>query len=115
MVCHVDHGWRPDSGSEQDQLRELIAPWSTTDSPVCWRGERVSCDRTALGREGAAREARYASFAAVAADERPWALIMAHHQTDQCETVLLNALRGGGSWGLSSDAAGAFLAILVRR
>lgn len=53
--------------------------------------------------EAAAREARYALLAAeLAADE---ALLTAHHQDDQLETVMLALLRGSGVRGLSAMAA----------
>ncbi len=53
--------------------------------------------------EAAAREARYA---ALAADLRPGeCLLTAHHQQDQAESLLLQALRGAGPKGLSGMPA----------
>jgi len=61
--------------------------------------ERVAVDRaSALGTEAAARELRYGVFRRQSAD----AIVLAHHQDDQAETVLLQLLRGAGVRGSSA-------------
>mgnify|MGYP000037581016 CR=1 FL=1 len=62
-------------------------------------------DRAGVGLERAAREARYAVFAAVEAD----VLCMAHHQNDRAETLLLNLFRGAGPQGLAAMPSSRFL------
>ena len=52
------------------------------------------------GLEGAARDARYAAFALHLQEGE--SLVLAHHQDDQAETVLLRLLRGSGSDGLAA-------------
>jgi tRNA(Ile)-lysidine synthase len=54
--------------------------------------------RSGMGLEAAAREARYAAFAATLQPGE--SLLTAHHQDDQVETVLLKLLRGAGPQGL---------------
>ncbi len=51
-----------------------------------------------LGLEAAAREARYKALLEHAAD----VLLLAHHQDDQAETLLLQLLRGAGVDGLAA-------------
>ena len=68
-----------------------------------------------LGREGAARAARYAAFARHPAD----ALALAHQRNDQAETVVIQLLRGAGPAGLAAmpsvrEANGAPWSLVVR-
>ena len=55
---------------------------------------------TGKGLEAAARDARYAAFGRHLAEGE--SLVLAHHQDDQAETVLLRLLRGSGSDGLAA-------------
>jgi tRNA(Ile)-lysidine synthase len=55
----------------------------------------------ALGLEGAARAARYALFAALPTDF----VVLAQHEDDQAETVLLQLVRGAGAAGLAGMPA----------
>ena len=54
-----------------------------------------------LGPEGAARAARYAVFAGLRSDF----VVLAQHQDDQAETVLLQLIRGAGLPGLAAMPA----------
>ena len=99
LAVHVDHGLQPDS-----------ANWSARCAAIAeslrveFRAERVSLEPSPeQGVEAAAREARYAVFAALLR-EADW-LLSGHHQDDQAETVLLNLLRGSGPAGLAGIAA----------
>jgi len=56
--------------------------------------------RTSL--EATARRARYAALADAASSINAYTLLLAHHQDDQAETVLLQLLRGAGPQGLAA-------------
>jgi len=91
---HVNHGISPNAGD-----------WARFARAAA-RRYRVRCAVRAvdlapyrkLGLEGAARAARYAAFARVDADF----VVLAQHQDDQAETVLLQLLRGAGLPGLAA-------------
>lgn len=88
----VDHGLQPGSSdiaaSAADQARTLGL------DPVVVRRVAV---REGGGPEAAAREARYAAFAAVAMELSPVAIMTAHTRDDQAEQVLLALARGSGT------------------
>ncbi len=98
-AVHVHHGLSAHADSWVAFCREACDSRGI-GLQVHHAGERVQALRNAgTGVEAAARDARYEAFAVcLAADEL---LLMAHHQDDQAETVLLNLLRGSGARGLS--------------
>lgn len=97
---HVHHG-----------LLEQADAWAEQVSAL---GDRLGCPvhvaRVAvqraheLGIEAAAREVRYAALAGMARQHGVGVILLAHHQDDQAETVLLRLLRGTGPEGLAAMA-----------
>jgi len=90
-AVHVNH-----------QLSPNAASWTRFCRQVC-RARRVPFESVAVrvsrgsGPEAAARAARYAVFARQDCDY----VVLAHHQDDQVETLLLQLLRGAGVKGLA--------------
>jgi len=103
-ALHVDHGLHAQSGA-----------WAASASARA-RALRVSCGTIALklkvargeSLEAVARAARYRALAARL--EPGEALLTAHTQDDQLETVLLALVRGSGVRGLAAMAASMELA-----
>ncbi len=94
---HVNHGISPNAAAWARFCRALAA-----DYGLPCRVTKVDLSPyRSLGREGAARAARYAAFAAERADF----VVLAQHRDDQAETVLLQLLRGGGLPGLAAMPA----------
>ncbi len=100
VVAHLDHGLRPDSGSDAtfvtDAADALSLPWRLRRTDVA-----AQAATDGVGIEEAGRAARYAFFDEVADSLGPEALIVtAHTADDQAETVLMNLVRGSGQHGL---------------
>lgn len=92
----IDHGLQPDSAQvtarAAAQCRELGL------DPVLTR--RVDVGRDG-GPESAARDARYAALAEVAAETGAVAVLLGHTRDDQAEGVLLGLARGSGARSLA--------------
>lgn len=92
-AAHVHHGLSPDADAWAQHCtqvcRELAIPLTL---------HRVEVRRAGEGLEAAARDARYRVFAQLETDF----LLLAQHQDDQAETVLLQLLRGAGMKGLAA-------------
>jgi tRNA(Ile)-lysidine synthase len=109
-AVHVNHGLQPQADEWQRQCERVCAG---LDVPLECR--RINVPRIAgESLEATARERRYAVFTELMATGD--ILLLAHHQDDQLETFLLQALRGAGVRGLSAMPATAEFAagLLVR-
>jgi tRNA(Ile)-lysidine synthase len=96
-AVHVHHGLSRDADAWADFCVELCARHR-----VPLRVERVTVKRAGgQSLEAEARAVRYAAFAASPSN----ALVLAQHQDDQVETVLLQTLRGGGPHALAAMPA----------
>lgn len=97
-AAHLDHAL--DAGSAE---RAAGAQRLAEDLGVPFLCERLSAwpEKIPGGKEGAAREARYAFLARTAEQLGARFVATAHHADDQAETLLLRWLRGSGLDGLA--------------
>lgn len=98
-AVHVHHGWSKHADGWARGCRAAAESLGVS----C---EVVHVDtraRRGMGPEAAAREARYAALACRVNEGE--AVLTAHHQDDQAETVLLQLLRGSGVRGLAAMPA----------
>lgn len=95
-VMHVHHGLSPNA-DEWAQFCQQVC----MDLNVPLKVVHVQVDKNSgLGVEAAARHARYHALSQSDADF----IVLAHHQNDQAETLLLQLLRGAGPKGLAAMA-----------
>lgn len=93
LACvHVHHGLRDTADKDADFCRHLCEKYG-----IPFRLKKV---QPASASENDARSARYAAFADVYHAIRADAIALAHHRSDQAETMLLHLFRGAGSRGL---------------
>lgn len=92
-ALHINHGLQDESAKWARQCEKTAHELGVPCDVI-----RVSvADNAGNGLEAAAREARYEAFASVL--EPGDALLLAQHQDDQAETLVLQLMRGGGSAG----------------
>ena len=101
----VDHGLRPEAAHEAAGVAALCARLGVPHAVLRW-AEGAGGHRGNL--MGAARAARYALIGDWARAGGLDAVILAHTQDDQAETVLMRLARGSGVDGLSAMSEGRY-------
>jgi len=98
VAVHVHHGLSPHAGDWARFCAELCGARNVRSLER--RVDVPRLPRTSI--EAAARRVRYAALAEAASAVNARGLLLAHHQDDQAETVLLQLLRGAGPQGLAA-------------
>ncbi len=98
-AAHVEHGLRGIEGQKDADFCEALCKRHSV--PFTCDHAELAGGMDAAGAEAAAREARYKLLLDRAKECKADALLLAHHQDDQAETVLQHLLRGSGARGLS--------------
>lgn len=99
LAIHINHGLHDDAPQWESHCRT-----AATDLDIPFVSDRIEIDdRSGLGPEATARQARYDAFR-MFVEEGDW-LLSAHHEDDQAETLLLNLMRGSGLAGLAGIGA----------
>lgn len=95
IVAHFDHGIRVDSALDLEHVQQMARQYGL---PFIYDRGNLGIDAS----EDEARQARYKFLDSVRSASNAQAIIIAHHQDDALETVVLQLLRGTGRRGLSS-------------
>lgn len=88
-AAHVDHGWRPESSQQSEQLSGLMRQHA-----VPFHCHQLDLQQQIGNAEEWARQERLKFFRQVAQQEGCQAVLMGHHADDQAETVLKRVLEG---------------------
>lgn len=95
----VDHGLRPEAAAEAARVGQWLVARGIAHRVLRWDGAKPLADIQAE-----ARAARYRLLQEWCAAQGVLHLLLAHHQDDQAETLLLRLARGSGVDGLSAMA-----------
>ena len=102
VALHVHHGLVPGAERWVQSAQRLCARWRRRGWPVRLRWQALaSAPAPGDSVEAWARRERYRALHQMAAEEGASIVLLAHHRRDQAETVLLQALRGGGPKALA--------------
>ncbi len=103
LAIHIHHGLLPEADGWLRQAQQRCRRWRAQGWPVSLRWARLT-GGPAPGQsiEAWARAGRHAALQRLALEAGATLLLLAHHRRDQAETVLLQALRGGGPAGLAA-------------
>jgi len=88
-VVHVDHGWRPESAHQADQIQKQVESWGLSISV-----EKLPPFSEQKNLEERSRQLRYEAFLSVAKRKKTKWLLVAHQADDQIEVVCKRFLEG---------------------
>lgn len=99
-LAHVNFGLR---GKESDEDEAFVRAWAKEKNlPVHVHQSQTKkiAENQGISIQMAAREIRYHFFETVRSQRGLNGIVLAHHEDDQLETILLNLLRGTGIEGM---------------
>jgi len=103
VALHVHHGLSSLADAWLAHARTQCEVWAAAGLPVTFCSRHLQLTVAAGdSTEAVARAGRYEALAEMATEQGAELVLLAHHQRDQAETLLLQALRGGGLAGMAS-------------
>jgi tRNA(Ile)-lysidine synthase len=107
-ALHVHHGLQPQADEWAAFVERSCARWAAKGLDLRFTMRRLEGHPTrGQSVEAWARAGRYRALGEMARQAGCTLVLLAHHQGDQAETFLLQALRGGGAAGLAAMPASA--------
>lgn len=88
-IAHIDHGWRAESAQEADELQKLAFNYN-----LPFFLKKLDPKAITGNLEMECRKERLRFFAELSSENAFQAVLLAHHQDDQAETILKRILEG---------------------
>ncbi|MEK8050712.1 tRNA lysidine(34) synthetase TilS [Ideonella sp. DXS22W] len=106
VALHIHHNLLPEADVWLRQAQARCRRWRARGWPLSLRWARLDgAPAPGDSIEAWARAGRHAALQRLAREAGATLLLLAHHRRDQAETVLLQALRGGGPAGMAAMPA----------
>lgn len=103
VALHVHHGLLPEADAWEAHAQAVVSALQAQGLPVTLRVAHLAgAPMPGDSVEAWARQGRYEALAALASAVGATLILLGQHAEDQAETVLLQALRGGGPAGLAA-------------
>ena len=99
IAITVDHGLRPESAAETQQVHQWLTAHGMPHHTLTWSGPKPT---TAI--QESARKARYDLLLQACRDHNLTHLLLGHHAHDQRETFLMRLISGSSPHGLACMA-----------
>lgn len=100
VVCHINHGLREnaviDEKFVENFCEKIEVPFFVKHANV-----KAIAQEQKRGLEETGRKVRYDFFDEIMAQTKSNKIAVAHNRNDNCETIMMNILRGTGTKGLS--------------
>ncbi len=96
IALTIDHGLRPESSIEANNLNKLFTKLQISHYILKWKGEKPKSNI-----QEKARLARYKLLTDFCHQHNIQFLLTAHHEDDQAENFIIRAERGAGIYGLA--------------
>lgn len=103
LAVHINHRLQPAASRMEQHCRMHCK--SLDVALLVRRPTITAAQKSDLGIEGAARQARRLCLQTIAQQKKAQAIALAHHQDDLVETMLLQWMRGAGLEGLTAMRA----------
>lgn len=98
VAIHVNHGIREEAEAESRFVLQKCKEMGVRTYKFSIDAPKLAKERS-LSLESAAREGRYGVFEALVKKDIVDKIALAHHQSDQAETILMHIFRGSGLAG----------------
>lgn len=102
-AIHINHGLSPLANEWEEHCCQICQQLSVPYTAIKVDASSKKLGTNKTSPEEAARHARYAEWKKLIKKDE--VILLAHHQDDQAETVLLQLLRGSGVKGLAAMPA----------